>query len=141
MWIYTWLAVTVIALVIEFTTNEMVSIWFAGGGIVALILSACGVPWAITMPVFLVLSFALLISFRKIVMKYFSKGDSRVNADSAIGKEYTLLTAIEFNKPGTININDVVWNVTTETQGATIPEGTIVRVLSLKGNKYIVEQV
>lgn len=139
MWIYVWLAVTVIALVIEFTTNEMVSIWFAGGGLVALILSACGVPWAITMPIFLALSFVLLISFRKIVMKYFSKGDSRVNADSAIGKEFTLLTAIEFNKPGTIKINDVVWNVTTENQGVTIPEGTIVRVVSLKGNKYIVE--
>ena len=113
----------------------------AGGGLIAIILSACNVPWVITMPVFIVVSLALLICFRKIVMKYLNKGDARTNADSAIGKEYALLTPIEFNTPGTIKINDVVWNVTTEAQGETIAQGTIVRVLSLKGNKYIVEKV
>ncbi len=141
MWIYAWLAVTAIALVIEFCTNEMVSIWFAGGGLVALILSACGVPWMISLPVFIVLSLVLLLSFRKIVMKFLNKGDARTNADSAIGEEFALLSSIEFNKPGTIKINDIVWNVTTEKQGESVTEGTIVKVLALKGNKYIVETV
>ena len=141
MWLYFWLILTAIALILEFVTNEMLSIWFAGGGLIAIILSACNVPWVITMPVFIVVSLVLLICFRKIVMKYLNKGDARTNADSAIGKEFALLTPIEFNTPGTIKINDVVWNVTTEAQGETITQGTIVRVLSLKGNKYIVEKV
>ena len=141
MWLYFWLILTAIALILEFVTNEMLSIWFAGGGLIAIILSACNVPWVVTMPVFIVVSLVLLICFRKIVMKYLNKGDARTNADSAIGKEFALLTPIEFNTPGTIKINDVVWNVTTETQGETIAQGTIVRVLSLKGNKYIVEKV
>ena len=141
MWLYAYLIITAIALVIEFVTNEMVSIWFAGGGLVSLILSACNLPWMITMPVFFFVSLVLLLAFRKVVMKYLNKGDARTNADSAIGKEYALLTPIEFNKPGTIKINDVVWSVTTEVQGETIAEGTIVRVIALKGNKYIVEKV
>ncbi len=141
MWLYFWLILTAIALILEFVTNEMLSIWFAGGGLIAIILSACNVPWVITMPVFIVVSLVLLICFRKIVMKYLNKGDARTNADSAIGKEFALLTPIEFNTPGTIKINDVVWNVTTEAQGETIAQGTIVRVLALKGNKYIVEKV
>ena len=141
MWLYAYLIITAIALIIEFVTNEMLSIWFAGGGLVAIILSACNLPWTITMPVFFVVSLVLLLVFRKVVMKYLNKGDARTNADSAIGKEYALLTPIEFNKPGTIKINDVVWSVTTEVQGETISEGTIVKVIALKGNKYIVECV
>ena len=108
MWIYLWLAIIVIALVVEFCTNEMVSVWFAGGGLVAVILAAFEVPWVVCLPVFLVLSFVLLLCFRKVTMKYLNRNTARVNADSAIGKEYELLSAIEFNKAGTIKINDVV---------------------------------
>ena len=140
MWIYLWLAIIVIALVVEFCTNEMVSVWFAGGGLVAVILAAFEVPWEVCIPVFLVLSFVLLLCFRKVTMKYLNRNTARVNADSAIGKEYELLSAIEFNKAGTIKINDVVWNVTTEKQTDAISAGEIVKVVALKGNKYIVEK-
>ena len=141
MWIYVWLAVTAMALIVEFCTNDMVSIWFAGGGIVAMILSACGLSWFIHLPIFIALSFVLLLSFRKIVLKYLDRGDTRTNADAAIGKEYVLLTPIAFNQVGTIKINDVVWSAVGENSSIEIKEGTIVKVRDLKGNKYIVEEV
>jgi len=140
-WIYIWLAVTAISLIVEFCTNDMVSIWFAGGGVGAMILSAFNLEWYIHVPTFIVVSFILLLSFRKTVLKYLDKGEVHINADSAIGKEYALITAIGFNQAGTIKINDVVWNVITENQNDSIPKGTIVKVVQLKGNKYIVEKI
>ena len=140
-WLYVWLGLTAVALVIEFITSEMVSIWFAGGGLIAMIISAFGVEWYVHVPVFIVLSLTLLLSFRKMALKYLDKGDIRTNADSAIGKEFTLLSPISFNQAGTIKINDVIWNVDTKEQEQEIPEGVIVRILEIKGNKYIVEEV
>ena len=140
-WIYIWLAVTALALILEFCTNDMVSIWFAGGGVIAMIISALGLSWYVHVPVFIVISFVLLLSFRKLVLRYLDKGEVRTNADSAIGKEFALISAIGFNQPGTIKINDVVWNAVTENQNDIVAEGTIVRVVKLKGNKYIVEKV
>ena len=139
-WIYIYLALTISALIIEFISNEMVSIWFAGGGIVAMILSAFDVSWIIHVPVFVLVSAVLLASFRKVVMKYFNKNDSKTNADEAIGKEYELLTEIGFNQPGTIKVNGVVWGAITQNQKDAIPSGVIVKVIGIKGNKYIVEE-
>ena len=139
-WIYIWLAVTAVALILEFCTNDMLSIWFAGGGVVAMIIAALGASWYVHLPVFIAVSLVLLLSFRKLVLKYLDKGDVRTNADSAIGKEFELITEIGFNHPGTIKINDVVWNAVTENQNDQIPAGTIVRVVKISGNKYIVEK-
>ena len=70
IWLYIGLGVTALALIVEFITNDMISIWFAGGGLVAMIISAFGVSWYVHLPVFIVLSMVLLLSFRKIVLKY-----------------------------------------------------------------------
>ena len=140
-WTYVWLGVTVLALVIEFLTSDLISIWFAGGGIVAIALSAFNLTWYIHVSAFLVVSFILLFSFRKIALKRFSANDVHVNADAVIGAEFKLLSPIGFNEPGTIKVNDVVWSAVAKDQNQTIEQGKIVKVIDLKGNKYIVEEV
>ena len=139
-WIYIYLAIVVLALLVEFFTSEMVSVWFVGGGIISMILSACNVGWEVHFPIFIGVSIILLACFRKFVLKYFNKGESKTNADSAIGKEYELLTEIGFNKPGSIKINDVIWSAVTENQEDVISAGAVVKVVGIKGNKYIVKE-
>ena len=141
MWIYIWLGVTVLSLIVEFFTNEMICIWFAGGALVSLILSSFNLTWYIHVPAFIVVSVVMLLFFRKMVLKKFNKGESKTNAESAIGKEYVLLSDIGFNKLGTIKINDVIWNVDTEDQKEEITAGETVVIKRLKGNKYVVEKV
>ena len=108
MWIYIWLAITVIALVVEFSTADMVSIWFAGGGLIALVLSAINVWWAWQILAFIVISVVLLVAFRKVLLSKLDKGTVKTNASQVIGQEYRLLTAIGLNQTGTIKINDVI---------------------------------
>ena len=139
VWLYVYIGIVVASLILEFTTNEMVSIWFCGGAIVAGILSSFDLSWYIHLPVFIGVSGVLLLSFRKIVLKYLDKGEIKTNADAVIGKEFVLETAIGFNQPGSIKVNGVVWSAITDDQKAEVPEGTVVTVKNLKGNKYIVE--
>ena len=52
-----------------------------------------------------------------------------------------MITPVEFNKPGSIKVNDVIWGVTTEFQGEILDAGSVVQVLAQRGNVYIVKKV
>ena len=139
--LYFWLGVTVVALVLEFITADMVTIWFAGGGLIAMILALLKVSIYVQIPVFIAVSVVCLLCFRKMVMKKLNVKTSNLNADSVIGKEYILLTEIGFNKPGSIRVNDVIWSAISENEMDEIAEKSKVRIIGLRGNKYIVEEV
>ena len=140
MWLYAWLAVTAAALIVEFMTTELVSVWFVGGGLVAMLLAGLGLDWYVHVPAFIVVSFAMMLCFRRLVMKKLNKDEIKTNAETAIGKEYELLTPIGFNQAGSIKINGVVWSAVTEDENAEIPAGTKVILERIEGNKYIVRE-
>ena len=76
MAIWIWLGVTVFSLIVEFITFDMASIWFAFGGIIAMILAACGVGLTWQLIVFIVVALTLLLSLRKIALKYLQRGSN-----------------------------------------------------------------
>lgn len=139
MWIYIWLGITAAALVFEFITSEMVSIWFVGGGLIAMLLAGLGLDWYFHVPAFIVVSFILMLCFRSLVMKKLKGKEVKTNAETAIGREYELIDGIGFNSMGTIKINGIIWSAIAEDENAEIPAGTKVIVKKIEGNKYIVE--
>ena len=141
MWIYIWLAVTAAALIIEFITSEMVSVWFVGGGLVAILLAGLDLNWYFHVPAFIVVSLVLMLCFRKLVMKKLNKGDVKTNAETVIGKEFELLTPIGFNSAGSIKVNGIIWTAVAEKDDAEIAAGVKVVVLRIEGNKYIVKEI
>ena len=141
MWIYIWLAVTAAALIIEFITSEMVSVWFVGGGLVAILLAGLDLNWYFHVPAFIVVSLVLMLCFRKLVMKKLNKGDVKTNAETVIGKEFELLTPIGFNSAGSIKVNGIIWTAVAENDDAKIAAGVKVVVLRIEGNKYIVKEI
>lgn len=139
VWIWIWLAIIVVCVVVEASTMELVSCWCIGGAIVALILAICnvGVEWQwIT---FGIVSVVLLLSFRKIALKYLQKKEEHTNADAEFGKTTELLTPIKKSQNGTIKIRDIIWSATTADHSE-IEAGTIVKLINIEGNKYIVEK-
>ena len=138
--LYVWLAVVAICLIVEFITFDLVSVWFILGGIVSMILVALGVELLWQLVAFIVISLLCLIFCRKPIMKLLGKNKSSTNADANIGKEFTLLTPISFGSPGTIKINDVIWNVIGEKDDTEISSGVKVEIVEIKGNKFIVKE-
>jgi len=68
-----WLIAFVILLVIEIITLGLTTVWFALGAIAAFLAAYVGTSILVQIIVFLVVSIALLIVTRPIVMKHFNQ--------------------------------------------------------------------
>ena len=140
-WIWIWLGVVVITMLLEFISVDMIAVWFSAGALVALILSLF-TPYWVQIIVFIVVSTVLLLSFRKLVLKFLtSKEKVKTNVDALVGHNYKLLTPIINEQMGTIKINGVIWNAKTENDDQKITEGNMVEVIKISGNKVIVKPI
>lgn len=139
--LWVWLAVVVIATVIELVSLDMTSVWFAISGLVALVLSAFDkINWIVQLIVFVVLSAALIIGLRPIARKLLLKHmNEKTNADSLIGKKVYMLSTASFGQMGSVKIADVIWSAVPENEQETIEKGQIVEIVSISGNKLIVK--
>lgn len=136
--LYVWAAVIAISLIVEFVTQEVVSIWFAGGGLVSLILAACNVSLAWQIPVFVVVSIALVLSIRPLIKKFIKKDTVPTNVDTLIGKTGKLLTDITEDSNGTLKFKGVVWSANSSEP---LSAGTEVEVVEINGNTLKVKKV
>lgn len=137
-----WSIVIATALLVEFSTYALVSVWFSVGGISALILAVFDVPWYWQFLIFFVVSFAFLASLRPFVKKFIKTKTVPTNIDAEIGKKYKLTTNIVDGR-GEIQIDDVPWTVVMadgEDQKG-LKSGDTIEIVALEGNKYIVKGV
>ena len=80
--------------------------------------------------------------YSRMVMRFLMKNDNaKTNADALVGREYQLLEPLEFEKPSSVKINGVVWTAISENEKDSLAAGTLVRVVSVEGNKLIVREV
>lgn len=134
-----WLIVLVVCLAIEISTLGLTSIWFAGGALLALVISMIGGPLWLQVLVFLVTSIVLLIFTRPIAMKYFNKNRTKTNVDSKIGKQAIVTEAIDNLKgEGRIVTDGMEWTARS-LDSAVIEEGAVVTIEKIEGVKAIVK--
>ncbi len=139
--VWIWLAVTVIAIVVEIITPELVSLWFAMGGIVGIAFSFIpGLPWWGEIIIFAVLSMILLLSLRPVLSKYLKRKSLATNVDRLIGQDIRMITQADFDNLGTAKIGDVVWSVKSENQSSLLAD-EIVRIVAVDGNKLIARHI
>ena len=82
---FIWLGLLLLFLAIEAGTVTLVSIWFAGGALTALLVSLfCPIFW-VQAVVFLGVSGVLLLLLRPITKKYFTPKLTKTNVDAVIG--------------------------------------------------------
>ena len=134
-----WLVLFVIFLIVESGTVALVSIWFAAGALVAMIVSFITPVIWIQAVVFLVVACALLAMLRPIVRKYFNPKLTKTNVDSVIGSTGLVTEAIDnITAQGRVKLGAMYWSARSAS-GEPIPEGTLIRVEKIEGVKVIVE--
>ena len=137
--IWIWLGLFVTTIVIEALTQDIVSIWFSLGALVALIISFFS-PWWVELIVFLVVSVAALICTRPIVKKLMDRTERKTNTDDFIGKKLLAHSDISKYDAGEVKLNGVVYQaILMEDEYETIPKDSIVEVIAIKGNKLVVK--
>ena len=136
-----WLALTVAFLLLEASTVTLVSLWFAAGALVALIVAATGGSVGLQVGAFLVVSAVLLACLRPVVRKHFTPKLAKTNVDAIIGSRGYVTSDIDnINATGNVKLGAMEWTARS-TSGALIPRGTLVQVDRIEGVKAYVTAV
>ncbi len=133
-----WLIVMIGFLAAEAMTVGLVGIWFAGGALVAVILSLLEVPPLIQIIVFFAVSICLLVFTRKIFVEKLKTGKENTNVDALIGEVGQVVATIPAMEIGQVKLKGQVWSALADDQLLTIEEGTYVTVKAIEGVKLIV---
>ena len=135
-----WLAVFVVCIGLEAASMALTSIWFAGGALIACVLSIAGVNLYIQMAVFVVVSFLLLYSTRPLALRYINQKTVRTNVDALVGKKARVTAEIDNDEArGTAMVSGQEWTARSA-DGRTIAAGTLVTVAEIRGVKAIVRE-
>ena len=136
-----WLGILVILVVIELFTMGLTTIWFAGGALVAALVSIPGTPLIVQILFFLIVSTLLLYFTRPIAVKYFNRDRTRTNVESLIGRQAIVISEINnLEGIGQVNTGGMEWSARSSYHNIVIPVGAVVTVLGIDGVKLIVEE-
>ena len=110
-----WLVVMVILIVAEAATVGLVSIWFAGGALAALVSASLGAkPW-LQLVLFLAVSAGLLLALRPIAKKLTRGREYATNVDANIGRLAIVVEPIDnLRGTGRVMIGSVDWTARSE---------------------------
>ncbi len=141
MWVV-WLVVFVAALIIEGMSSELVSIWFAAGSIVSLIVSFIPeVAWWIQLIIFAVISVASLVCLRPIIHKALKRTVVSSNVDELIHKKGRMTKGCDEFNHGEVKVGGVLWTAYASDEKTPISEGATVEILAIEGNKLVVKEI
>ena len=136
-----WLILLIVLLVLEIATLGLTTIWFAGGALVAFILSMLGVPAVVQWAAFCAVSLVLLFCTRPWAVRYFNdQKKEKTNIDGLMGKTAVVTSEIRnLEGKGEVFVNGLTWTARTEDDSVTIAENTHVEILAVEGVKLIVK--
>ena len=139
MMIWIWVGIIVLALITEFLTMQMVSIWFAIGGIVGLILALIGgIGIEIQIIVAVVVALLAIFGLRKFTLKFLTNKTEGEKAEVLIGKKGVVVNAIDKETGGTVKINGVLW---TAMANKNIAQDAKIEVVEVVGNRLKVKEI
>lgn len=136
--VWLWLILGIILVLIEVSTVNFLTIWFAAGAFVTIIPASLGAPLWVQVLVFSVTSFIALILTKPFVRKL-RKAPVATNADMVIGQTGVVLEQIDNIKmTGRVSAGGLEWTARSE-ENSPIEADSKVRVLRIEGVKLIVK--
>ena len=136
-----WLAFAVMMAIFEAVTVQLVSVWFVAGAVAACVASIFTGDIVIQIVVFVAVTSVALIVTRPLVKKMKERAPEPTNSDRCIGKEGTVVTAIDNSAAvGQVRVGSSVWSARSE-DDSIIPLDARVIVTAIEGVKLIVKPV
>ncbi len=138
LWI--WIGLIVIFVIVEAATVQLVTVWFAVGGIAGLIAYAFGLEIWMQILIFAVVS-AVALAVTRPFVKRFTKGRKQpTNADRYIGQEATVTEPISNElSTGAVRIGGLEWTART-VDNSEVDKGERVTVEAIEGAKLLVKR-
>lgn len=138
MEVFVWIAVMIAAIAVEAATAQLVSIWFAGGGLIGLVAHFLHAPFWVQVIAAAVATLILLLATRPLVRRFLRGKETRTNADRVVGRTAVVTEPIDnVLAKGRVSVLGNDWTARS-LDGGTIPAGTQVRVERIEGVKLLV---
>lgn len=136
---YIWLALMVIFLIIEGACAiHLVSIWFAAGSLVAMVVSQLSGPVWLQILLFALVSGGLLAGLWPFTKKFLNPHLVKTNVDSVIGSQGYVTAGIDnVHAQGQVKLGAMEWTARS-TSGDPIEKGVLVQVDRVEGVKVFV---
>ena len=135
-----WLLILAVLIFIEIITLGLTTIWFAGGALIAFVVSLFYDNLLLEVALFLVVSMVLLYFTRPLVLKYFNPKRTKTNYEGVIGKTAMVTATIDNMKSiGQVVVDGQEWSAKA-LNDTVINKGTKVKVHGITGVKLIVDE-
>ena len=136
-----WLGLMIVFLIAEAASVSLVSLWFAAGALVAMIVSLLGGEIWLQVVLFLAVSAVLLACLRPVVRKFIRPKTAATNIDAIIGSQGYVTAAVDnLSGVGQVKLGAMEWSARSS-GGDPIPPGTLVQVDRIEGVKVYVSTV
>lgn len=136
-----WLILTVVLAVIELSTMGLITIWFAFGAAVTIIVSLLGGNIWVQLFTFVIVSTVVLLTVRPIAASHFNNHIKKTNIDALVGRKLIVKDEIDNIKgTGKVDMDGSTWLAASSIDEVVIEAGTEVRVVRVQGAKLIVER-
>jgi len=136
-----WAIMTVIFIIVEIITIQLVSVWLAVGAFATLLcVYFFDIPFLAQLAVFIIVSAICLAITIPLLRKRLNKGYIPTNQELDIGKKATVTEEINLDKgTGRVMLNGVGWNAVS-LNGEVIQKESIVIIDNVQGTKVIVHK-
>ena len=136
-----WVAVIALAITVEIVTDQLISIWFVPGAIVAIILDFVNVG-----PVWQVLAFLVVSGVGIIIsQKYFrrmSSDTTKTNIEAIIGERCIVTERIDnFAGVGQAKVKGQLWSARGVEDDDVFEPGEILNIVAIEGVKLICKKI
>ena len=136
-----WTAAIILFGIVEAVTAGLVSIWFVGGALAALISAFVGAPLWLQIVLFLVVSAIALAMTRPLLKKITTASMEATNADRVLGAVAKVTETIDNeNSVGAVYVDGKTWTARSVDE-TIIAAGSLVRIESMQGVKLLVKLV
>lgn len=135
-----WLILAIVLFLVEAATVGMVCMWFGVGAIASMLCSFFITNIYIQWAIFIVVAVVMLVLLRPMAKKAISKNTEKTNVSALEGRTAFLTEEINEESYGRVKFGDISW-IAVSSDGETIEKGEKVKVISVKGNKLVVEKV
>lgn len=137
--IIVWAVIVVASVVIEISTINLTTVWFAIAGVVSLILAVFKVELVWQIVAFLVLSIVLLFLTRPLINKITRKNSAHTNADRIFDRVGFVTKEITTDEIGEVKVDEDIWRAISY-DNEPLEVGQKVVIKSFDGNKVIVSK-
>ena len=134
-----WIAVIILAIVIEALTDQLISIWFVPAAMVATIMDFCKVDIIWQVLVFVLISIAGIVVSKTLLSKYFARsGDSKTNIEAIVGERCVVTEKIDnFAGCGQAKVKGQIWSARGVNENDVFEVGEVLDIVAIEGVKLI----